>query len=569
MLARHVLHLAAVNAAAGVRTVVPSVAAAVRRRPVCTATAPSRSARRGGAARHPAFEDLSIELEDLPEFPTRAEQVRILSEPAFFYQTLLHRISLAKHRIFIASLYVGKEETQLVQALHDALKRTPTLNLVLLVDYLRSTRELPRPSSATLLGSLAAAFPKQVELRLYHTPNLVGWRKKLVPRRFDEGWGLQHIKCYGFDDTVIMSGANLSNDYFTNRQDRYMEFTSHAPLADYFSLLLERISSFSYLATATDTSTQHPALDIRWPSSNIGSSPIENAPSSSKDLRLAAGDSIRTLTTKRASRFPSDRAHPSSTRAGPPFDTSVRPVIQMGLFDVKQETDMVVPSIFRTANALATAPGGAATTLNWTSGYFSVHERYKAMALSCKASVQIVAASPEANGFHNSRGVSKYIPPAYTYLQHQFYEQMVEQSQRRNRESHIELREWKRQGWTYHAKGIWLTPSLTSSTRFPHNHSSKSDYNDLDGWMRHTHPEPPWLTVIGSSNYGSRSASRDLEANVLLTTSSPHLRKALGKELEVLRTYAIDLVDDELFARKDRVVPWGVKIAAKVIEDML
>ncbi|SCZ89770.1 BZ3500_MvSof-1268-A1-R1_Chr1-3g01568 [Microbotryum saponariae] len=568
MLARPGFQLAAVNAAVRVRTIVPSVAA-VRRRPVYTATAPSHSPRRGGVARHPAFEDLSIELKDLPEFPTRAEQVRILNEPSQFYQTLLHHISLAKHRIFIASLYVGKEEHQLAQALYDALRRSPELKLVLLLDYLRSTRELPSPSSASLLGSLTAAFPKQVELRLYHTPNLVGWRKKMVPRRFDEGWGLQHIKCYGFDDTVIISGANLSDDYFTNRQDRYMEFSSHAPLADYFSSLLERISSFSYLATAIDTSTQHPAIDIRWPNSNIGSSPIESAPSFSEDLKLAAGNLVNTLTKQWASRSPSDRAGSSSSRTGPPFDTSVRPVIQMGLFDVKQETDMAVPSIFKTANALATAPGGAATTLNWTSGYFSVHEQYKAMVLSSKAGVRIVAASPEANGFHNSRGVSKYIPPAYTHLQHQFYKQMIEQSQRRDRESHVELREWKRQGWTYHAKGIWLTPSLTSPTRFPHNHSPRSDYNDLDGWIRHTHPVPPWLTVIGSSNYGSRSASRDLEANVLLTTSSPRLRKTLGKELEALRSYAVDIVNEELFKRKDRVVPWGVRIAAKVIEDML
>ena len=30
--------------------------------------------------------------------------------------------------------------------------------------------------------------------------------------------GLQHCKIYIFDDSVIISGANLSHDYFTNRQ---------------------------------------------------------------------------------------------------------------------------------------------------------------------------------------------------------------------------------------------------------------------------------------------------------------------------------------------------------------
>ena len=41
---------------------------------------------------------------------------------------------------------------------------------------------------------------------MYHTPDLVGWRKQLVPRRFDEGWGLWHAKVYGVDDDVLLSG---------------------------------------------------------------------------------------------------------------------------------------------------------------------------------------------------------------------------------------------------------------------------------------------------------------------------------------------------------------------------
>ena len=32
--------------------------------------------------------------------------------------------------------------------------------------------------------------------------------------------GVNHLKVYLFDDDVILSGANLSNTYFTNRQDR-------------------------------------------------------------------------------------------------------------------------------------------------------------------------------------------------------------------------------------------------------------------------------------------------------------------------------------------------------------
>lgn len=48
--------------------------------------------------------------------------------------------------------------------------------------------------------------PERVEIRMFHTPNLTGLRKKWIPRRINEGWGLQHMKLYGIDDEIILSG---------------------------------------------------------------------------------------------------------------------------------------------------------------------------------------------------------------------------------------------------------------------------------------------------------------------------------------------------------------------------
>lgn len=56
---------------------------------------------------------------------------------------------------------------------------------------------------------------------------------------------------------------------------------------------------------------------------------------------------------------------------------------------------------------------------------------------------------------------------------------------------------------------------------------------------------------------------------MLLTTYSAELRADLQEEILGIRQYAVDLVDDQLFARKERTVPWGVKVAAKAIETML
>lgn len=63
-----------------------------------------------------------------------------------------------------------------------------------------------RKNSRTMLIPLLQRFPKQVRVSLFHTPNLRGLLRLLIPERFNETIGLQHIKVYLFDDNVILSG---------------------------------------------------------------------------------------------------------------------------------------------------------------------------------------------------------------------------------------------------------------------------------------------------------------------------------------------------------------------------
>lgn len=177
----------------------------------------------------------------------------------------------------------------------------------------------------------------------------------------------------------------------------------------------------------------------------------------------------------------------------------------------------------------------------------------------------------QANGFLNSRGVSKYIPSAYTYLTHRFYSEAMARAGPGG-ESHIELREWQRPGWTYHAKGIWLSPSFPTphSQRHPFSNQPLTDRPlDLSPYFRSLHPLPPHLTMIGSSNYGPRSAERDLEANVLVETTSETLKWGLERELRGVREWAKGVVDERLFAQKKRQVHWLTKFAARKIESFL
>ena len=91
--------------------------------------------------------------------------------------------------------------------MRDALRSKPNLKLSVMTDGLSGTRETPGVCSASLLAPLVEEFGQErVEIRMYHTPNLTGLRKKIVPKRVNEGWGLQHMKLYGCDDEIIMSG---------------------------------------------------------------------------------------------------------------------------------------------------------------------------------------------------------------------------------------------------------------------------------------------------------------------------------------------------------------------------
>jgi len=120
------------------------------------------------------------------------------------------KILRASDRIYLSTLYIGKTEHELISTIREALQNQPNLKVSILTDALRGTRETPEPSCASLLAPLVADFgPDRVEIRMYHTPNLTGLRKRIIPKRINEGWGLQHMKLYGVDDEIIISGCEL------------------------------------------------------------------------------------------------------------------------------------------------------------------------------------------------------------------------------------------------------------------------------------------------------------------------------------------------------------------------
>ncbi|PWZ03120.1 hypothetical protein BCV70DRAFT_197354 [Testicularia cyperi] len=531
---------------------------------------------------HHLTRKLAMEL-GLPVFRASGEQLQIIEEPSHFYSTLKHEIALAQSRIFLASLYIGKEETELIEELRAALARSQHLRITILVDALRSTREpAPSPSCASLVASLARDFPDRVELRLYRTPKLKKWLERIVGKRFNEGWGLQHMKIYGFDNDVIISGANLSRDYFTNRRDRYLLIRQHSQISDYLYQLVETVARFSYRLDATTSPdaeavrTSYSDWKLTWDGGR--SLPI-SAPASSDSLTsssmstwpeegwsAAAAQTIESFTKEWQSR--TERPAYDAN-----VDTLLLPLLQMGPFGIRQETQ-AVPQLFELAQQ-ASANSAKASVLDLTSGYFSLYRPYQALLTRAQRArssiVRIICAAPESNGFFQSKGVSGWIPDAYTWFEYQFWSllqrrsRLLRQGEREEDEGGVEIREWRKQGWTYHAKGIWYTPPPLSSPMSSATSSIPTEASEQHG----KHDDGPSMVHVGSSNYGSRSSDLDLECTLLISTTSNALRKRLGEEVEGLRRDADDVVDAALFERPDRQVRRRVKIAAWFLKGML
>ncbi|KAF5346551.1 hypothetical protein D9757_014187 [Collybiopsis confluens] len=153
------------------------------------------------------YHDLTAELsQNLPRFTVPADGILVLAQPSEFYSILLDMIRNAEKRIFISSLYIGSSEHELISTLKTRL-----------------TEKAGPSSTATILLPLLRHFPDRVHVSLFRSPSLRGIMAKIVPPRFNEGWGTWHAKIYGADDDLIISGANLNKAYFTNCRDRFLQ----------------------------------------------------------------------------------------------------------------------------------------------------------------------------------------------------------------------------------------------------------------------------------------------------------------------------------------------------------
>jgi CDP-diacylglycerol---glycerol-3-phosphate 3-phosphatidyltransferase len=258
---------------------------------------------------------------------------------------------------------------------------------------------------------------------------------------------------------------------------------------------------------------------MSWPDSNPGPSPLDNP----TEFRRIATKLLNPLLKSKTTFTNNDNK-----------STVIYPLLQFTPL-LRPDTSTELPAIRSLFQNLASEPlSGSSWT--FTAGYFNMTQPMRRLLLSTNpARGTVIAASPWANGFYGSAGISALLPPAYTHLSKRF----VEAVRHNGLSSQIRLKEWRRGtvnepgGWSYHAKGIWVT---------------------LPG------EDSPSISVVGSSNYTKRSYDLDLEANVVIVTKDEGLKKRLAEEEAWLQEYATEASEDE-FKKPERKVELKVKLA--------
>lgn len=251
-----------------------------------------------------------------------------------------------------------------------------------------------------------------------------------------------------------------------------------------------------------------------------------------------------------------------------------------GNYEFASYTSTEKPSLVKIFQTLSETPELRNCNWTFTAGYFNIDpeiselliesapasEHAKTLASSAARCMSqrpctVITASPWANGFYGSAGISGMLPAAYTLLSRRFLRNVADGG----RESSIQLKEWRRGtvgepgGWTYHAKGLWVTlpPPLSSPSSSSQAHEAKEAEP----------PTGPCITLIGSSNYTKRSYSLDLEIGALVVTGDEELQRKFKEETEWLQQDAVTVTKDDLM-KVDRRVGLKVRVAMWLVEKL-
>uniref|UniRef100_M4BIN7 CDP-diacylglycerol--glycerol-3-phosphate 3-phosphatidyltransferase n=1 Tax=Hyaloperonospora arabidopsidis (strain Emoy2) TaxID=559515 RepID=M4BIN7_HYAAE len=405
----------------------------------------------------------------------------------------------------------GPLENTIIEALASRLQARPELQIQIVLDYARGQRS-SNPSAATsvtLLTPLLAAFPHNVQLFLFRVPQLSSLAATLLSSPLNETLGVCHAKVYLVDDTLVLSGANLSADYFTNRQDRYVQLRDSNELGQFYHDFVKVVTTFAYQVEL------EPSLKGR--ATGRGSSQVPHYHLVPPELAYDS-DEAKGALKQALERLVDPTKHAKQMLGSAIVDAWAIPTLQFTPVSMNHDKQVM-------KTLVETLPRDS--QLQVASGYLNFPPFLRDLLMTCDADLDVISAAPQANGFYNARGVKGALPMAYSLIEQDFFERTL------GRNFPTVLREFNRPGWTFHGKGMWWRPRLR------HSHENASGL--------------PQVTVVGSSNFGQRSYGCDLESNLVMFTRNPVLQRQLQDEYDAL-TRDAEVVTEHLWRRPERML---------------
>ncbi|OII76024.1 CDP-diacylglycerol-glycerol-3-phosphate 3-phosphatidyltransferase [Cryptosporidium andersoni] len=317
--------------------------------------------------------------------------------------------------------------------------------------------------------------------------------------------GVYHMKFYIADNNILLTGANLSEEYLTKRQDRYILLRDVPEICDYLSKISDIVQEYSY--------TLKPNNKLQFPKKEDIYIMRENMLKLNKDINWLK-DLIYSF----------ERQHDEDFIKKYKNKIIFGILLQAGYMNINSERNLVkylINSCIKDIGLYICTPYCNMSTY-WTN----------LMKFNSNPLV-IVTSGRKSSTFSKLKepiylNILDYIKtlviPLYSSINSEFIKDIIYNSNHKQRE--VEFGEYERDEWTFHAKGIYFY----KYKKEPTSNSMKNENDETDYFPKY-YERRIFANYLGSSNYNHRGESRDLECSfLLLTNGNKEIQENLNKE---------------------------------------
>jgi CDP-diacylglycerol--glycerol-3-phosphate 3-phosphatidyltransferase len=320
---------------------------------------------------------------------------------------------------------------------------------------------------------------------------------KYLPTIVKEVLGVYHCKFCIFDDKALITGANLSDEYFTNRQDRYHYFntiTNNNNNNNNNNVIVNFLRDFTMLLESQCSRVEYDGIKV-------------NINSNDDDFKYNLKKLIINYNTN-------DESNSNNNL----HRMIILPLIQhskIGINDESELLPMIINTFTSTSHKLSMYI--ASPYISFMKELISSFMYFMNNNNNNNNTLTIIAPGQSSHGFHNAKGIKSIVPKLHMEYQKNIVDIMKTNINNNNQQDNdnFKLIEFNREKWTFHSKGIWI---------FDHNNNDNG--NQLS-----------YMSYIGSSNFGQRSWQRDFEIGFIVISRENNVCNKLLDECKHLLKY--------------------------------